>query len=296
MHYTALCIGSCLFVSYFTVILLFLLYIAHNDSALRSRLQKFLCNDKHTTSFLRPTAGGVISRSTGSVKRGAASRVFSREALVLVQLGQTFWSEECLGLTDHELVFVKPGTIPGRSRRMSLPLGVLTEMRTVPPHECPFHVPGLHGLLFCTHSRQYVVLLRGSDETCEAWIQAIRDNKALLESDSPVTNHALGGPLSTESPSTSPVSRFLKHAPFSLRLKPGDRPGFPRRTSAASEVEAASPTPSLAAENPFGEEAQAPVVMMAPEHMDLLVRPKGWRLGYRVILNNKAFLAVSSCC
>ncbi len=207
---------------------------------------------------------------------------FSRVCLVAVQLGPAFWSEECMGIAGDELIFIKPTQL-GRSKRLRLPLSVIREARTFPSTCLPFHTPGLRGLIISTFSRQYTLMIRASEEICHQWVQTLLSARG-TESSRGDVNH----PQNVE-PSPTPRSKALS-ASLRLSFRRRFSGGFSGNSNPVTPEPAATSTKDAGAgQNGSGENGNTSLPML---HMELLVRPRGWRLGERVVLNNRAFICV----
>lgn len=87
---------------------------------MKVKLKAVFNSTNHSASFLTaPTSGGV-----GSQRMRLGLPAFSLEALVCVQLGNLFWSEELMGLAADELIFIKPSSRLGEYLgRMSIEAG-----------------------------------------------------------------------------------------------------------------------------------------------------------------------------
>lgn len=130
-----------------------------NDKAARSKLLSFLIGGDHTTSFLTESLSGV---GLGvSAKRLRSDISFRLETLVIVQSGNKFWSEEFMGLTSDELVFIKPPNRLGISSRLCLRFESILSVENVDDALLPFCINGCSALKISTFSREYVVLMRG---------------------------------------------------------------------------------------------------------------------------------------
>lgn len=144
-----------------------------------------------------------------------------------VQLGNNFWSEEFLGLTEDELIFVKPSSRLGITKRLRLPLTSIISVQAANSTDFPFMLIGVFCFIVSTFSKQYTILVRQQD-VMEMWVDTI---DLCIHTRQLQNNHsgAQDGPDVASNPS---------------------------------------------------------------RHLDLLIRPKGWKLGERVVLNARSFTAV----
>ena len=178
-----------------------------DDSSARAKLESFLVGGEHTTAFLTTTPGIGLGVSAKRLRPDLPN--FRLESLVIVQCGNHFWSEEFMGLTTEELVFIKPPNRLGIPSRLSVRLESILSVDKVEEMELPFVIAGCAAMMVSTFSRQYLILMRGSSFR-NAWVGTL-------------------------------------------------------------EV--------IIAQNK----------QLATPHIDLLVRPKGWKLGQRAVLNVRAF-------
>lgn len=130
-----------------------------DDEAGRNKLVSFLVGGEHTTSFLTQSLAGV---GLGvSAKRLRSDVHFRLETLVIVQSGNKFWSEEFMGLTTDELIFIKPPNRLGISSRLCLRFESILGVENVDDASLPFIISGCSALKISTFSREYVVMMRG---------------------------------------------------------------------------------------------------------------------------------------
>lgn len=195
---------------------------ASRDESMVSRLKSFMSSDVHTSTFLTKAPGGV---SSSRLRTGLPQ--FFMSSLVCVQLGNYFWSEEFMGLSEDELIFIKPSSRLGVNKRLRLPLNSLTGVRAVNPSETPFMLLGVFCIVVSTFSKQYTILIRNQDVT-ETWVDTL---DCIINTRQLQMLHSLSPPNS--------------------------------------------------------------VVKSTPRHLDLLIKPKGWKLGDKLVLNARSFTVVS---
>lgn len=186
------------------------------DSQARAKLESFLVGGQHTTAFLTTTPGIGLGVSAKRLRADLSS--FRLESLVIVQSGNHFWSEEFMGLTTDELVFIKPPNRLGIPSRLSVRLESIISVDKVEDAELPFNIAGCAAMIVSTFSRQFVILMRGMSFR-NAWVSTLEVMIATA-----------------------------------------------KKTSNSSGT---------------------------MTHIDLLVRPKGWKLGQRAVLNARAFQCAS---
>jgi hypothetical protein len=107
----------------------------------------------------KPGHGGGV----GSRKLRTGISAFAFESYCCVQQGGFFWSQEYIGLTEDELVFIKPASRLGVSKRITLPLLALKEIRAVPDSELPFTICTAKAFSVSTFSRVFLLLVKSSD-------------------------------------------------------------------------------------------------------------------------------------
>ena len=135
----------------------------------RLKMQAFLDNECHTANFLSRHTSGVGS---SRLRSGLPPMVLMD--LVCVQLGNYFWSEECMGLTDDELIFIKPSGLLSSANRLRLPIGTIIGVKSVDPTAFPFQLRGpSRGIVISTFSRQFSILLP-SATAVEGWMHHLR--------------------------------------------------------------------------------------------------------------------------
>ena len=161
-----------------------------------------------------------------------------------MQLGNSFWSEEFLGLTDDELIFIKPSSRLGIAKRLRLPLASIISVYAANSTDFPFMLIGVFCFIVTTFSKQYTILVRQQD-VMEMWVDTI---DLCIHTRQLQQNHA-----------------------------------------GAARTNAGIGNESMAVEsgtnNPTSTNG-------ATRHLDLLIRPKGWKLGDRLVLNSRSFTAV----
>jgi hypothetical protein len=133
--------------------------VAQTDEAVFRKLSKFLNVDTHLVNFLLKAPGGMASSRlrVGNISSRVVSCHWvlvtggapllgrphcSCSNLVCVQLGSYFWSEEFLGLTAEELIFIKPSSRLGAAKRLRLPLQSIVAVQSVNPADFPFMLIG----------------------------------------------------------------------------------------------------------------------------------------------------------
>ncbi len=136
-------------------------------------LTDFLLSSPHqATRMLAPQLHKP--KGVGSVRLRTGLGTFVMEAYALVQLGSFHWSEEYLGLTDTELVFVKPPSRFGFAKRIVLPLQSVISVHSVEDDDLPFLLPNIKAFAICTFSRSYLVMIRGEDMK-SIWVDVLSD-------------------------------------------------------------------------------------------------------------------------
>ena len=99
---------------------------------MKYEVQKFLliptkANDIHDI-FLEKSPSGILNGLRAKrLRTGLAP--FLMDSLVCVQLGNFMWSEECLGLTVGDLVFIKHSNRLRGAIRLCLPLNTILKGR-----------------------------------------------------------------------------------------------------------------------------------------------------------------------
>ena len=122
----------------------------------------------HGATFLTKVAGGVAS---SRLRSGLPPMVLMD--LVCVQLGNHFWSEECMGLTEDELIFIKPSGLLSSANRLRLPIGAIIGVKSVDPTAFPFQLRGpSRGIVISTFSRQFSILLPSATAVAK-WVEAL---------------------------------------------------------------------------------------------------------------------------
>jgi hypothetical protein len=141
------------------------------DVHLRS-VSSFLATSPHSMAELLskpPHGGGVGSRK---LRTGIAP--FVLESYCCVQLGSFFWSQEYLGLTADELVFIKPASRMGVSKRITLPLLSLKAVQSVDNCFLPFTLGDTRAFSVSTFSRVFLVLVQDG-QLRDQWIDQLQD-------------------------------------------------------------------------------------------------------------------------
>lgn len=111
------------------------------------KLRSFLSPAVHTQAFL--SKEGTSWVSSVRLRHGLAD--FLMESVVSVQLSNVFWSEECMGLTRSELVFIKPSNrLTGKKSHLVIPLKSLLAVRRVRSNEYFFTIQGLSFPVFAS--------------------------------------------------------------------------------------------------------------------------------------------------
>ena len=104
------------------------LSLGKGDPSMKYEVQKFLliptkANDIHDI-FLEKSPSGILNGLRAKrLRTGLAP--FLMDSLVCVQLGNFMWSEECLGLTVGDLVFIKHSNRLRGAIRLCLPLNTI---------------------------------------------------------------------------------------------------------------------------------------------------------------------------
>ena len=159
----------------------------------RAKLEKFFADSKHTDRFLVGSGSGVgnntssNSSSSGGGGSGVSARslraalpTFRRESLVCRQVGNHTWSEECLGLTESELVFIGKSARSRNAERLRVPLQDVLSVKAVPEEDNPLPVPGCHCLVVSTVAKQYVFIMRGLVNR-DAWAAMLGSLRSEIE-------------------------------------------------------------------------------------------------------------------
>ena len=180
---------SCMFIYVYAV--------QSGNLEVKAKLQEFLSDTKHTSTFLFPTAAGVLSKKlqsfspqqtmhrSGSFSKfnialsirdwsSSQSRVSLRQMLVAVQVGPNYWCEELMSLNQDSVTFMSRTQL-GRLKLFSLPYASIIDVVSVEPSCLPFTVSQLKGLMISTFSRQLTVLLRCDDLSFDSLITQFRN-------------------------------------------------------------------------------------------------------------------------
>jgi len=143
---------------------------SEGDARARAKLESFLVGGEHTTAFLTTTPGIGLGVSAKRLRTDLPP--FRLESLVIVQLGNHFWSEEYMGLTSDEVVFIKPPNRLGITSRLVLRLESIVSVERVEDPELPFYIAGCSAMVISTFSRQLVVVMRGLSFR-NAWVSTL---------------------------------------------------------------------------------------------------------------------------
>lgn len=100
------------------------------DPSMKYEVQKFLLvtkdpNDIHENFLTKSPSGLLNGLQAKRLRTGLAP--FLMDSLVCVQLGNYHWSEECLGLTVGDLIFIKHSNRLRGAIRLCLPLNTIIE-------------------------------------------------------------------------------------------------------------------------------------------------------------------------
>lgn len=100
------------------------------DPSIKYEVQKFLlvtkdANDIHENFLTKSPSGLLNGLQAKRLRTGLAP--FLMDSLVCVQLGNYHWSEECLGLTVGDLIFIKHSNRLRGAIRLCLPLNTIIE-------------------------------------------------------------------------------------------------------------------------------------------------------------------------
>lgn len=115
------------------------------DPSMKYEVQKFLLVTKDATdiheNFLTKSPSGLLNGLQAKrLRTGLAP--FLMDSLVCVQLGNYHWSEECLGLTVGDLIFIKHSNRLRGAIRLCLPLNTIIEgNHTSPQSSYPLPSP-----------------------------------------------------------------------------------------------------------------------------------------------------------
>jgi hypothetical protein len=136
-----------------------------------TKLKAFLAREPHTASFLYPSSS---SSWISNPKLRSGLPDFQFESLVCVQLGNSYWSEEYMGLSQHDLVFIKPSyKLRNRKSRLVIAIPSILDVHALIESDAVFHIDQTHYLLISTFSRQYMLMFRDQDLR-NRWLDAIR--------------------------------------------------------------------------------------------------------------------------
>lgn len=138
------------------------------NSKYASKLQEFLKHCDNDSNLLVKTSKGVhLEKQTDLNDYNVAD-------LALVQLGNHFWSEEYVWLTEDDLIFIKKSAMYKGFKRIQVPLNEIIEVRLLDPRECSLHIKGMDTLIITTFSKQYVIMLRSA--RTKEWLQGFKKN------------------------------------------------------------------------------------------------------------------------
>lgn len=159
------------------------------DQTARAELLSFLSSSEHVDALLEVTPGAGLGVSA---KRLRQDLHFRLESLVLVQQGQHYWSEEYMGLSSSQLVFIKPPSRLGLASRLSIDLHCILSVSSIDDSDLPFLLPDCSGLLVATMGRCYVILMKGASFR-NAWVNTLDIAVAGYDSNATATNAANPG-------------------------------------------------------------------------------------------------------
>lgn len=133
------------------------------DPSMKYEVQKFLLVTKDATdiheNFLTKSPSGLLNGLQAKrLRTGLAP--FLMDSLVCVQLGNYHWSEECLGLTVGDLIFIKHSNRLRGAIRLCLPLNTIIEGNhsSSQSSSLPFPSPPLLSLTQFYHILYYSLL------------------------------------------------------------------------------------------------------------------------------------------
>lgn len=153
----------------------------------RTDLATFLCDTAHSDAFL--TSPGDFG--VGSKKLRVSLPPFKKESLVCVQQGNFTWSQECMGLTLEELIFIKPSKMLGTAVRLRIPIKDILSVRKVTDADNPLPIPGCCCLLVATFAKQYCIMIRGQDVR-DAWLAALQTQVSYANGPASFTGYSAG--------------------------------------------------------------------------------------------------------
>lgn len=143
------------------------LCLTHN-SKYASKLQEFVKYSENDSNLLVKTSKGVhLEKQTDLDDYYVAD-------LALVQLGNHFWSEEYVRLTQDDLIFIKKSAVYKGYKRIHVPLNEIIEVRSLDPRESSIHIKDLDTIVVTTFSKQYVMMLRST--RAKDWLQGFKIN------------------------------------------------------------------------------------------------------------------------
>jgi hypothetical protein len=221
-------------------------------SDLQPILEDFLADTTNNEALLSFNASGV-----GSKKLRASLPNFTMESLVCVQQGNYCWSEECMGITSDELVFIKPSKLLGNAVRLRIPLKDVLSVRKISEADSPLPIPGFHCFLIATFAKQYTVLIKGQ-ENRDSWVSALQSQSFYLSS---AARSLYADPADPDSTAAGPPSltSLKRSSTFDGNNASASSSSFSVSGSSASFLEG------------------------------MVVYPPEWNLGERMILNGRNF-------
>jgi hypothetical protein len=221
-------------------------------SDLQPVLADFLADTSNNAALLTPNPSGV-----GSRKLRASLPNFTMESLVCVQQGNYCWSEECMGITSDELVFIKPSKLLGNAVRLRIPLKDLLSVRKISEADSPLPIPGFHCFLIATFAKQYTVLIKGQDNR-DSWVSALQSQSFYLSS---AARSLYADPADPDGGAAGPPSlaSLKRSSTFDGNNGPNSTSSFSISGASASFLEG------------------------------MVVYPPEWNLGERMILNGRNF-------
>ncbi len=215
------------------------------------KLRDFLSDETHNAAFLeRPEVGGGV----GSRKLRQGLEDFSHESYACVQVGNFHFSEEYLGLTSEELVFIKPSSrLLGSKKRLKLSLLSIMSVQPVDDADTLFVLAGVKSFSVTTFSSHFVLMVKGQDAR-DQWVQHIAHG---------IARYKQRG-ISSQDLGYSMVTRES----FAPTENDGDGTVLPNLARGMGYTSA---------------------VQEHHRHLHLLVQPKGLNLGDRLVLNARGY-------
>lgn len=239
-------------------------------AAKRPDLATFLSDLTHNDSFL--TSPGDFG--VGSKKLRVSLPPFKRESLVCVQQGNFSWSQECMGLTADELIFIKPSKMLGTAVRLRILITDILSVRKVTDADNPLPIPGCYCLMVATFAKQYTIMLRGQ-EMRDSWLVALQSQ----------VSHASSASFSAASPASHPGCT----AAFSSLTEAEAVAGSSGRGSTSSMLKRCSTVDSNNI-NPTMSSMSFSLASTPTSYLEGMVCfPPEWHLGDKMILNCRNF-------